>query len=100
MSKLHLSDHAKSDLSDIWFHIALDKPTAANKFVASLLEKMNLLAQSPHIGRARDELRPGLRSFPAGNYIIFYQKVEKGIEVVRVLSAFRDIAPLIKNEDI
>lgn len=98
MSKLHLSAHAKSDLSDIWFYIALDNPNAAKKFIASLLEKMNLLAQSPHLGRQRDDLRLCMRSFPAGNYIIFYQQIKIGIEVVRVLSAFRDIPPLMNSE--
>ena len=29
MSKLRLSDHAKADLSGIWFHIAHDNRTAA-----------------------------------------------------------------------
>jgi len=29
MGKLRLFDHAKTDLSDIWFHIAQDNPTAA-----------------------------------------------------------------------
>jgi len=82
MSKLRLSDHAKADLSDIWLYIAHDNYAAAEGFVASLLEKMDLLARSPRLGRQRDELRPGLRSFPVGNYVIFYRRADRGIEVV------------------
>jgi len=82
MSKLRLSDHAKADLSDIWLYIAQDNSVAADTFIASLLEKMGLLARSPRLGRQRDELRPGLRSFPVGNYVIFYRRADRGIEVV------------------
>jgi toxin ParE1/3/4 len=92
MSKLRLSAHAKADLSDVWFYIAQDNSAAADAFIASLLGKMDLLAQSPRLGRRRDELRPGLRSFPVGNYVIFYRRADRGIEVVRVLSRFRDVA--------
>ena len=34
----------------------------------------SLLASYPNLGRARDEdLRPGLRSFPVGEYVIIYR---------------------------
>jgi len=39
-------------------------------------------------------LAPGLRSFPAGSYCIFYQPMPDGIEVVRVLHASHDIDSL------
>lgn len=45
----------------------------------------------PHIGRFRNELLPGISSFPVGRYIIFYLIIPGGIEVVRVLHASRDI---------
>ena len=32
-----------------------------------------------------------IRSFPVGNYVVFYKPLESGIEVVRVLSRYRDI---------
>jgi len=43
------------------------------------------------MGREREELQRGLRSFPVGNYVVFYRLIEKGIEVVRVLSGYRDV---------
>ncbi|WP_244443170.1 type II toxin-antitoxin system RelE/ParE family toxin [Bradyrhizobium sp. Ai1a-2] len=45
----------------------------------------------PRAGRAREDLAPKLRSFPVGNYLIFYVPVPDGIEVVRVMHARRDI---------
>jgi plasmid stabilization system protein ParE len=34
-------------------------------------EKLDLYLQHPGMGRARDELADGLRSFPVGNYVVF-----------------------------
>jgi len=44
--------------------------------------------------RCRDELAPGLRSLPVGNYVVFYRGREGGIEVIRVLHGARDIDAL------
>jgi toxin ParE1/3/4 len=46
------------------------------------------------MGRNRPELALALRSFPVGNYIIFYRQIRNGIEVIRVLNAMRDIDAL------
>ncbi len=43
------------------------------------------------MGRARDELARGVRSFPFGRYVVFYMPLDNGIDVVRVLHGSRDI---------
>jgi len=43
------------------------------------------------MGRERPELLPGMRSFPLGRYLIFYRIVEETLQVVRVLSGYRDL---------
>lgn len=47
----------------------------------------------PGLGRQESKLAPNLRSFPLGNYLIFYRPIEDGIAVVRVLHGARDISP-------
>jgi hypothetical protein len=37
------------------------------------------------MGRLRDELSPGLRSFPFGRYVVFYEPTDGGFDVVRLL---------------
>jgi toxin ParE1/3/4 len=54
-------------------------------------EKFKLFAKQPLTGRARDELAAGQRSFPFGRYVIFYEPIEGGLDVVRVLHSARDI---------
>lgn len=52
---------------------------------------IKMLADHPQAGRERPELARGIRSFPVGRYIIFYQPTVSGIDVVRVLHGSRDI---------
>ena len=63
----------------------------ADRFLDKLAEACRNLAQFPQMGSSRDELYPGLRSFPIGNYLIFYLPVAHGIEIVRVLSGRMDL---------
>ena len=82
---------AAADILDIWDHIAEDSIEQADRWVDKLDEKFKLIATQPLMGRARDELAADLRSFPFGRYVIFYQPIEHGIDVVRVLHSARDI---------
>ena len=91
MAKAQLSGLAEEDLLEIWSYIARDNPDAADRFIDLLTEKCELLAESPKIGRRREELSPRLRSFPVGRYVIFYRIAERGIEVARILSSYRDL---------
>ena len=47
------------------------------------------------IGRARPELRPDLRSFPFGAYLILYRAIDDGAEIVRVVHAARNLDDLV-----
>jgi len=93
----HISGSAEADLREIWFYVARDNTDAADRFVDRIQKKCQLLAESPRIGRSRAELGPGLRSFPIGNYLIFYRSVHDGIEVVRILSGYRDLDALFDS---
>ena len=48
----------------------------------------------PDMGRLREDLSAGLRSFSVGNYVIFYRPMKGGIEIARVLHGARDFPPL------
>lgn len=50
-----------------------------------------MLADNPQAGRERPELGRGIRSFPVGNYIVFYEATACGPKIVRVLHGARDI---------
>ena len=81
---------AGDDVAEIWDFIAEDSLAQADA-VDRLDSKLQLLATQPLMGRARDELAPGLRSFPFERYVIFYEPSKDGIAVVRVLHSARDV---------
>jgi toxin ParE1/3/4 len=90
---------ALADLTDIWAYIAEDSIRHADAFAARLNQEFRMLARRLELGRARPELLANLRSFPVGNYVIFYLPRPRGIEVIRVLHGARDLKPLIGEDD-
>jgi toxin ParE1/3/4 len=97
MRVVHRSPLAEQDYRDIWRHIVADNPDAADRLLRRIDSKLNLYLQNPTMGRARDNLFPGLRSFPIGNYLGFYRIVPDGIELVRVLHGARDLKHLLQR---
>ncbi len=67
---------------------------AADRFVGQLFDVFHLLGRDPKIGQQRADLRPNLRSFSHGNYVVFYQLVSERAEIVAVIHGARDIEGL------
>ena len=92
--RLFLSRCAQSDLDGIWTHVASNRGSIeiADRVLDSISSVLYLLSSNPYLGRSRDsDLRPGLRSYPVGNYVIFY-RVDSGVlRIVRVLHGSRNI---------
>jgi toxin ParE1/3/4 len=75
-----VAPQAEAELDNIWYYVAKESGSVeiADRLIDSITERYYLLACHPHIGRHRDEdLRPGLRSFPVGEYVIVYRVEEK-----------------------
>ncbi len=86
--------HADSDLDDIWYYVVSKSGSLeiADRFIDSITDWFFLLARHPNIGRARDEdLHRGLRSFPAGEYVIIYRVQDEDVLILRVLRGSRDM---------
>jgi toxin ParE1/3/4 len=96
MNRYRVSEAALSDLNGIWYYIAEDDPVTADKFIRALVARFPMLASMPEMGRKREELSAGIRSFAVGNHVIFYRRIENGVEIVRVLHGARDLPPLFE----
>lgn len=94
MARLIITAHARADLQEIHSHIARDNPGAARRFVTRLRSKARQLAETPGMGRIREDLRPHLFSFPVGQYVLFYREQPGGIVLVRVIHGSRDLPAL------
>jgi toxin ParE1/3/4 len=94
MASVLRTSQAELDLVEIGVHIATDDPAAADRWLDLVEQKCQLLATMPQMGRDRGNLAPDLRSFPVGEYLIFYRPGNEGIIVIRVLHGARDIPTL------
>ena len=56
--------------------------SAAERFLNKINEKSRTLANSPNIGRKRDQLVPSLRSFSVDDYVVFYRLIEGAITLL------------------
>ena len=63
----------------------------ADKIVREIGELCRLLEEHPFAGRARDEVRHGLRSIAARSHVVFYRVNNDIAEIVRVLDGRRDL---------
>jgi toxin ParE1/3/4 len=97
MRQIRITEPAQEDLRAIWEYVAQHQVESANGLIKEIVKKFSTLRDHPHIGRQRDELLVNLRSFVVRNYIIFYQPVDDGIEVLRVIHSSRDIDALFES---
>ncbi|MCC5640042.1 type II toxin-antitoxin system RelE/ParE family toxin [Nostoc sp. CHAB 5844] len=96
MKQLRVTDEARADLIDIWLYISQNNESAADALIDKITGKFDELLANPGIGRERRDIAPLVRSFPVGNYLIFYQLVEEGIEIIRVIHGARNIPNLFE----
>jgi toxin ParE1/3/4 len=89
---------AQTDILEIWDFVADDSVAEADRWVDHLDDQFRLLATPPLLGRAREDLAPGVRSFPVGRYVVFHVPIDNGIDVVRVLHGARDIDTMFNPE--
>jgi plasmid stabilization system protein ParE len=99
MSEFRLSPEAEAELDGIWIHIAQESGSSdiATRIVESITERLWLLARYPYMGRRRDDdLRPGLRSLAAEDYMIVHSIVEEDVVLIlHVVHGSRDLLALL-----
>jgi toxin ParE1/3/4 len=90
MARIERTRESKRDYEGILDYIAADNPSAAEKLIRTFDSKLSDYAEQPRMGTLREEYGKDIRSFPVGNYIIYYRPIRDGIELIRVLHAHRD----------
>tara|TARA_B100000315_G_C14452135_1_gene529639 strand:- start:153 stop:458 length:306 start_codon:yes stop_codon:yes gene_type:complete len=95
MAEFVLSRQARQDLIEIWTYIAEDNVEAADRFSETLLDAIRRLASMPGMGHSRKDLTDqGVLFWPVKSVLVVYRD-RTPLEVVRVLSGYRDIAHLL-----
>ncbi|MGJ4949313.1 type II toxin-antitoxin system RelE/ParE family toxin [Bradyrhizobium sp. HKCCYLS20291] len=93
------SPDAVGDLERLWDYLAAAAgPATADRVLRDVQSVVLTLAEFPHAGRSRDELRPGLRSIPVGAQVVFYRVVNDRPQIVRIIDGRQDIAAVFTDE--
>ena len=91
MSHFILSPLAQADLGDIWDYSAerfgLDR---AEKYLREIQSAIELMASSPQRHRACDDIRQGYYKYLTGSHLLFFRRIDNGIDIVRILHARMD----------
>ena len=92
-----LGPDVESELDSVWQYIAEESgsPETAKRAVHSITKTFSLLGKYPHIGRTRDDLRHGLRTFAAGSFVIIYRVDGDDVLILHILHGRRDIQSLL-----
>lgn len=91
-----ISEAALADLDEIWLFIGRESFHAADRIVDELYTAIYRLGENPGLGHLRDDLiEKPLRFWNVHHYLIIYRADVTPIEIVRVVSGYRDLASLL-----
>lgn len=91
---------ASRDIESIMDYVAENSSfDAAERLLDKIEDKCKRLIGFPNMGQKRDELALNVRSFPVDSYLIFYRVIADGVEILRVVSGYRDLKNLFLEED-
>jgi toxin ParE1/3/4 len=95
-----LSPLARADVDQIAYYTSVESGSleTADRLLESIYQRFLLLGRYPQAGRRRDDLRPGLRVFPSGQYLILYRVEGNDVLIQRVVRGSRDLAGLFRRE--
>ena len=100
MKRYVLSAEAQMDITNIRKYTTRQWEKAqTEKYTLQLRERMRGLAANRMLGRSRDEVKEGYRSFNEGSHIIFYRLAESAIEIIGILHQNMDIEQKFSDEN-
>lgn len=91
--RLIVAPLAREDLRGIRRFIAESSPFYAREFLADLTERIAWIAEVDFTGSPRDQISPGLRSFPYRQRCIYYRSYPDRIVILRIMHGAQDVKP-------
>jgi toxin ParE1/3/4 len=92
-----ISPEANQDLEEIIDYFTSRNIDAGERFVDEFNKKCRYLANFPNMGRSYADIKDYLRGVPIERYIILYRVTDSGIEILRVVSGYRDLESLFAD---
>ncbi|MGE3475730.1 MAG: type II toxin-antitoxin system RelE/ParE family toxin [Rhodospirillaceae bacterium] len=98
MGRVTRTPRASADLDDIWLHVALDNPAAADRLIDRIVARCRDLVTHPRLGTARPEIAPEARILVLDDYIILYRVTGTDPEIVRIVHGARRLEGLFDTD--
>jgi toxin ParE1/3/4 len=91
-----LAPQARADIDDIAYYVFVESGSleTADRLIESIYNRFALLGTYPRAGRQRDDLWPGMRIFPVGDYVVLYRVEGNDVVIDRVVRGSRDLEAL------
>jgi toxin ParE1/3/4 len=95
LREVRLSQLARRDLLEIWFHIAADKgPAAADHWIDRIEARCRQLAEFPESGPPRPDIADDARMLVMVRWLALYEITTGGVRIMRIVDAARNLGEL------
>jgi toxin ParE1/3/4 len=87
-----LTPRALADLEQIAdYSLEARGEAQTERYLEAIMQRLQWLTDNPLLGKPRDEIAPGYRSFRQGSYIVFYVMAAGDIHIIGVPHAAMDV---------
>lgn len=94
------SPEAREDINQLWdYYAQIAGQATADNIIREIAKVVRAIDDFPSAGRARDEIRVGLRSLSAAPQVVFYRLNGDRPEIVRVLDGRQDIEEIFSEDE-
>jgi toxin ParE1/3/4 len=96
--RYRISDDAENDLDEIFLYWAEHTSlTIADRVIEGIVERFRLLGEFPEAGKSFRNTAPGIRCFPAGDYLIYYRRARKYTDILYIFHGAREQTQALKS---
>jgi toxin ParE1/3/4 len=90
VKRYRVSKDAARDLDEIFAYWAERASVdVADRLIDAIADRFWLIGEYPASGRPCDDIETGVRCFPAGQYLIYYRRIRRGVEIAHVFHGAR-----------
>ncbi|MGA9896907.1 MAG: type II toxin-antitoxin system RelE/ParE family toxin [Terriglobales bacterium] len=89
--RYRVTRQAEQDLNEIYVYWARRaSPEVADRLIDGIADRFWLLGEHPDAGRPSGDIAAGVKSFPAGKYLIYYRATRWGTDILHIFHGARD----------
>ncbi|MGO9126330.1 MAG: type II toxin-antitoxin system RelE/ParE family toxin [Terriglobales bacterium] len=89
--RYRVTRQAEQDLDEVYVYWARRaSPEVADRLIDRIADRFWLLGEHPDAGRPSEDIAAGVKSFPAGKYLIYYRATRRGTDILHIFHGARD----------